>query len=326
MRPYKFEDGILYLLDQRELPEKEIWIRLESYQEVCEAIKKMVVRGAPVIGIVAGYGFLMGLQKGENPAKVYSDLLNTRPTARNLSWVLESLYNAYKFGEDVFNTLKRIEMEEEERNLKIGEYGKKILGEFKKFLTHCNTGSLATPGEGTALGIIKAIFRERKDIFVWVTETRPFLQGSRLTAWELSREGIAHKIIPDMLAGFLMRVREVDCVVVGADRITKDGHTVNKVGTYTLSVLAREHKIPFYVVAPFSTLDLQSELKDIVLEERNPDEIKEIRGIMIAPQNSDAYNLAFDITPPENISGIITEMGLIHPHDLRYFLHHDISL
>ncbi|MFN4319783.1 MAG: S-methyl-5-thioribose-1-phosphate isomerase [Aquificaceae bacterium] len=312
VKAFKWEGDAILLLDQRELPEREVWLRLDDYKNVAKAIKEMVVRGAPAIGCVAAYGFLLGVMSGEDPLVVYETLKNTRPTAYNLFWALDRMKKALEEGKDLEAEAKAIEEEDYRANKRIGEIGQQLIPKGAKILTHCNTGALATAGWGTALGVIRSAHYANKDIFVWVDETRPYLQGSRLTAWELLREGIPHKIITDSTAGFLMKKGLVNCVLVGADRITKDYYVANKIGTYALSVLAKAHGIPFYVVAPRSTFDMSLVGEEsIKIEERSQEEIKFLKGIPIAPESSPALHLAFDITPPENITAIITEEGII---------------
>jgi methylthioribose-1-phosphate isomerase len=300
----------LLLLDQRELPEREVWLRLTDHIQVADAIKSMAVRGAPAIGCVASYGFLLGIRK-EDPQKVYQVLMNTRPTAYNLFWALERMMKALKEGKDPEKEAMSIEQEDYTANRRMGELGKDLLPDGAHVLTHCNTGALATAGWGTALGVIRSAHYSGKKVHVFVNETRPYLQGSRLTAWELLKEGIPHTIITDMTAGFLMKKGLIDAVLVGADRITKRGDVANKIGTYTLSVLAKAHGIPFYVVAPTSTFDPHTESgENIPIEERSEEEVKSFKSCSFAPKESRALHLAFDITPAENITAIITQEGI----------------
>lgn len=313
VRAFHWKGDALQLLDQRELPDKEVWLNLRDYREVAQSIRDMAVRGAPAIGCVASYGFVLGVKAGENPEKVYETLKNTRPTAYNLFWALDRMKRAFEEGKDIEEEAKAIEEEDYQANRRMGEIGQALIPYGARILTHCNTGALATAGWGTALGVIRSAHYAGKNIFVWVDETRPYLQGSRLTAWELLKEGIPHKLITDSTAGFLMKKGLVDCVLVGADRITRDYHVANKIGTYALSVLAKAHGIPFYVVAPKSTFDPHTTGDNIVIEERSEKEVKFIRGIPIAPADSPALHLAFDITPPENITAIITEEGIMKP-------------
>lgn len=312
VKAFVWQRDHLMLLDQRELPEREVWLKLRDHREVAQAIKSMAVRGAPAIGCVASYGFVLGLKRGYSPQEVYQTLKNTRPTAYNLFWALDRMLRAYQEGKDIEEEAKNIEEEDYLANKRMGDIGKELLKDGARVLTHCNTGALATAGWGTALGVIRSAHYSGKKVFVWVDETRPYLQGSRLTAWELLKEGIPHRIITDSTAGFLMKKGLVDCVLVGADRITRDYYVANKIGTYALSVLAKAHGIPFYVVAPSSTFDLSAEGEEsILIEERSEEEIKKLKGVSIAPEGSPALHLAFDITPPENITAIITEKGII---------------
>ncbi|MCS6998921.1 MAG: S-methyl-5-thioribose-1-phosphate isomerase [Aquificaceae bacterium] len=314
VKAFYWKGDRLLLLDQRELPEKESWLELKDYREVGKAIREMAVRGAPAIGCVAGYGFLLGVSSGEDPEVVYHTLKNTRPTAYNLFWALDRLKRALEEGKDVEREAIAIEEEDYRANIRMGEIGQELIPKGARILTHCNTGALATAGWGTALGVIRSAHRAGKEVFVWVDETRPYLQGSRLTAWELLKEGIPHKIITDATAGFLMRKGLVDCVLVGADRITKDYFVANKIGTYALSVLAKAHQIPFYVVAPKSTFDTSSVGEESIrIEERSEREVKFVKNVSIAPEGSPALHFAFDVTPPENITAIITDEGIIRP-------------
>jgi methylthioribose-1-phosphate isomerase len=314
IKAFRWESGKLLLLDQRKLPEVEEWVILEDHLQTAQAIKDMMVRGAPAIGCVAAYGFLMGVRKGEDPKVVYEVLKNTRPTAYNLFYALNRMMEAYERGEDLEATARAIEEEDYLANKKMAQIGNELIPKNARIHTHCNTGALATAGYGTALGVIREAHYSKKSIFVWVDETRPYLQGSRLTAWELSKENIPHKIITDSTAGFLMKKGLVDCVIVGADRITKRGDVANKIGTYALSVLAKVHGIPFYVVAPSSTIDPNIERgEDIPIEERSEEEVKTFKNCQFAPNDSPALHLAFDITPAENITAIITEKGIWKP-------------
>jgi methylthioribose-1-phosphate isomerase len=317
VKAFKWDNGKLLLLNQLKLPQKEEWLTLTSYKEVAKAIKDMVVRGAPAIGCVAAYGFVLGVKyEKEDPQRVYETLKNTRPTAVNLFWALDRMKKALSEGKDIEAEAIAIEREDYETNKRIGKFGNSLIPEGARILTHCNTGALATAGWGTALGVIRSAHYARKNIFVWVDETRPYLQGARLTAWELLQEKIPHKIITDNTAGFLMKKCLVDMVIVGADRITLRGDVANKIGTYSLAVLAKEHKIPFYVAAPLSTFDpnLHSG-EEIPIEERSPEEVKNCFGCQIAPEGSDALHLGFDITPAELIDAIITEKGVIEKPD-----------
>ncbi|MBK3332976.1 S-methyl-5-thioribose-1-phosphate isomerase [Persephonella atlantica] len=330
LRPIKVKDLKLYVINQLELPVKTKWVELSNCQEVADAIKNMVIRGAPLIGIVGAYGFAIGVkelvEKGEDLKKaeeIKNILERTRPTAVNLFWALDRMWNRFnrllENGESreqivhqLFKEAEKIELEDYHANRSIGGYGQVLLPEKANVLTHCNTGALATSGWGTALGVIRSAYEEGKNITVYVDETRPYLQGARLTAWELVYEGIPHYLITDSSAGFLMKRGMIDAVIVGADRITRNGDVANKIGTYALSVLAKEHNIPFYVAAPTSTFDLKTEKgEDIVIEERSEEEVKRCGECDIAPQKSRAINYSFDITPSSNITAIITEKGII---------------
>lgn len=314
VKAFYWKGDHLLLLDQRRLPSEEVWLELRDHLQVAEAIRGMAVRGAPAIGCVAAYGYLLGVKAGYDPDDVKKTLERTRPTAYNLFYALSRMEKALKEGRDLEEEARSIEKEDYEANLRIGSFGNILIPRKASILTHCNTGALATAGWGTALGVIRTAHRSGKEIHVWVDETRPYLQGARLTSWELLKEGIPHTLITDSTAGFLMRSGKVDLVIVGADRITARGDVANKIGTYTLSVLAKHHNIPFYVAAPTSTFDLSvSSGEEIPIEVRSEDEVKTCHGISIAPTGTPAYSLAFDITPAENITAIITEKGVIQP-------------
>jgi methylthioribose-1-phosphate isomerase len=332
IRPLKVENEVLFVINQLKLPFEVEWVRLDTHLKVAKAIKDMIVRGAPLIGIVGAYGFAIGIkeliERGEDISKkhieVYETLKNTRPTAVNLFWALDRMKSkllsliSKNFSRDLirkelFKEAKRIELEDYHANKSIGGYGQVLIPDGARVLTHCNTGALATAGWGTALGVIRSAYEEGKDIVVYVDETRPYLQGARLTAWELAEEGIPHYLITDNSAGFLISKGLIDVIIVGADRIVANGDVANKIGTYTLSVLAKVHNIPFYVAAPTTTFDLTTKSgKDIPIEERDEKEIKLCGGCKIAPDKTKALNYSFDITPAENITAIITEKGLIN--------------
>jgi methylthioribose-1-phosphate isomerase len=332
IRPLKWTENSLLLLDQRKLPLKEEWIECKTYECVAKAIENMVVRGAPAIGVVAAYGVVLGAKELTGKVKNYVEfkaklevivnrLAATRPTAVNLFWALRRMKKIINAGSDISDIVQALETEaisierqDVETNRKIGYFGAELLSSREVILTHCNTGALATAGYGTALGVVRAAVELGKEITVFVDETRPYLQGARLTAWELQQEGIPYYLITDNMAGWFMSLGEITCVIVGADRIARNGDTANKIGTYTLSVLAKEHGIPFYVAAPTSTFDLSIDSGvEIPIEERNPDEVLycHCRDCRIAPSRAKAKNPAFDITPHENITGIITENGVI---------------
>jgi methylthioribose-1-phosphate isomerase len=314
VRAFRWKGDHLLLLDQRKLPSEEVWLELRTHLEVAEAIKGMAVRGAPAIGCVAAYGYLLGVRSGHSPREVRRVLENTRPTAYNLFYALDRMERALREGRDLEEEARSIEREDYEANLRIGDLGSSLVPERANILTHCNTGALATAGWGTALGVIRSAHRAGKKVHVWVDETRPYLQGARLTSWELLKEGIPHTLVTDSTAGFLMKEGKVDLIVVGADRITARGDVANKIGTYALSVLAKHHRIPFYVAAPSSTFDLTiSSGEEIPIEVRSEEEVKTCGGRPVAPEGSPAYHPAFDLTPAENITAIITERGIIKP-------------
>ncbi len=314
VKAFLWKGDHLLLLDQRKLPHEEVWLKLTDHIQTAKAIKEMAVRGAPAIGCVAAYGFVLGVRRGEKPEIVYDILKNTRPTAYNLFWALDRMLSSLRSGKDIEEEAKLIEREDYEANRRMGEFGNELIPEGASILTHCNTGALATAGWGTALGVVRTAHYSGKRVHVWVDETRPYLQGSRLTAWELLKEGIPHRVITDSTAGFLMRRGLVDLVIVGADRITARGDVANKIGTYTLSILAKEHGIPFYVAAPSSTFDLNLYRgEDIPIEERDEEEIRSCWGSKVAPEDSPALHIAFDVTPAENITAIVTERGVIKP-------------
>ena len=316
------------VIDQTRLPHEEVFLDLDNYLQVADAIKELRIRGAPDIGVAAAYGFALGAQKIEADSKVEflaqlrpvsETLSSSRPTAVNLFWALERMNRVAQSSEDVSKIKKdllaearKIEAENDEANRRLSELGAELIQEGFTILTHCNAGSLATAGYGTALGIIKMAREQGKRIEVYATETRPLLQGARLTTWELLKENIPVTLITDSMAGYFMNKGEIDCVIVGADRIAANGDVANKIGTYTLAVLAMENAIPFYVAAPLSTIDLSLPTgEDIPIEERSPDEVTHIQGIRIAAEGVRAANPAFDVTPHSYVTAIITEKGVI---------------
>lgn len=328
----EWRDDHVRIIDQTYLPSREVYSDIRDVGRMWEAIKKLRVRGAPAIGIAAAYGFYLGIKElPENSFQSFkievervADYLETaRPTAVNLHWALERLQTTIDAHKDkdiseikeiVLKTAKTIHAEDKRICKKIGENGTELIDKDAQILTHCNTGSLATGQYGTALSVIFHAHKAGKNIQVWVDETRPLLQGSRLTAWELMNAEIPMKIITDSTAGLLMHRKEVDMVLVGADRITATGDVANKIGTYPLAVLANENEVPFYVAAPLSTIDM--ELKngeEIPLEERDDEEITHFNDSKVAPKKAETYNPAFDITPHQYINGFITEKGIIEP-------------
>ncbi len=312
-RAFVWKNGHLLVLDQRLLPQKKVWVKCRTWQEVARVIRDMVVRGAPAIGCVAAYGVVLAARQKDLP-RAYTGLLEARPTAVNLRWAVERMRAVVEVTHDIEREALAIEEEDRLANQRMGEYGAALLPEGAVMLTHCNTGSLATAGLGTAFGVLWTAHRQGKLKKVMATETRPYLQGARLTAWELKQEKIPFELITDNMAAHFMKTEKMDGVIVGADRIAANGDTANKIGTYSLAVLARQHNIPFYVAAPTSTIDLRAATGEgIPIEERSTQEVTEIRGVPIAPSNIKARHPAFDVTPAEFIAAIITERGAVKP-------------
>jgi methylthioribose-1-phosphate isomerase len=302
VQPIRWKGKSLELLDQRLLPGKVSYVKCTTAAQVAKAIKDMVVRGAPAIGCAAAFGVVLG--KGS--ASSFEVLSKSRPTAVSLFWALERMRKA----KDLEAEAKAIYDEDLAANRAMGKLGAALIPEGARVMTHCNTGALATAGYGTALGVIRS--SKNKHISVIANETRPYLQGARLTAWELVQEGIPCTLITDNMAGHLMSRGEVDVIVVGADRIAANGDTANKIGTYPLAVLAKRHGIPFYVVAPLSTFDFKiASGKEIPIEERSADEVTGYRNVRWAPRGIRVRNPAFDVTPAELITGIVCEKGVV---------------
>lgn len=327
-----WQEDHLVILDQTQLPLREIYSDVNTIGQVWEAIKKLKVRGAPAIGIAGAYGLYLGIR--ELDSKNFTSfnvelnrwieyLKSSRPTAVNLSWALERISQTVYANKDkeldevkeiILETAKTIHDEDKRVCKQIGENGAKLVKKGCNILTHCNTGGLATGAYGTAFSVILHANDAEKDIHVWVDETRPLLQGARLTTWELKQAEIPFHLITDSMAGSLMRTGKVDMVVVGADRVTANGDTANKIGTYPLAVLAKENEIPFYVALPLSTFDLETASGDeIEIEERDEEEVTHIAKTPITPKKTEAYNPAFDVTPHKYISGFITEKGIVKP-------------
>ncbi len=297
-RILRLEPDQVVLLDQRRLPDEEVELACRSAGEVAEAIRTLAVRGAPAIGIAAAYGYALAAARGEDLDDAFAVLEGARPTAANLSWALREV----RAAPDPAARASELHAEEVERCRRMSVHAAGLLGAGSRALTHCNTGALATGGQGTALGALREAWVQGLVEHVFVDETRPLLQGSRLTAWELDADGIPHTVVADSAAGYLLGSGEVDCVLVGADRIAANGDTANKIGTYPLAVLAGRHGVPFYVVAPTSTVDLETPTgAEIPIEERDPAEIT---------ARFPARNPAFDVTPAELISAIVTEAGV----------------
>src|SRR4051794_16511206 len=317
--PLRWRDGALEILDQTRLPDEEIWRRCETPEDVAGAIRRLAVRGAPAIGIAAAYGLALAEPAADSVEEAARLLGETRPTAVNLGWALERGRRAFEEGgaEALLPLARRIEEEQIEADRRIAEHAAALFGARERVLTHCNTGALATGGHGTALGAIEAAWRADAVDLVWVGETRPLLQGARLTTYELGRAGIPYRLVADASAGTLMARGLVDRVIVGADRIAANGDVANKIGTYTLAVLAARHEVPFHVAAPLSTLDPATPSgEDIAIEERDPDEITRVGSARIAPAGAEAANWAFDVTPAELVTSIVTEAGVLEaPYD-----------
>jgi len=327
MKAIEWISGKVRIIDQTELPWEETYLEISDYREVASAIKEMRIRGAPAIGIVAAYGVALGAQGIEATSKkellaklrpISETLAATRPTAVNLFWALERMNRVAKAGESVAQIkaaliaeAQRLDAEDEVAERKLSSYGAELIKDGFSILTHCNTGALAA-GYGTALGVIRTAWESGKKIHVFVGETRPLLQGARLTAWELMKYDIPFTLIADTMTGHFLSRGGIDCVIVGADRIASNGDVANKIGTYNLAVLAMENGVPFYVAAPTSTIDISLASGDeIPIEERNAAEVTHIRGVPIAPEGVRVANPAFDITPHRYISAIITERGIV---------------
>jgi methylthioribose-1-phosphate isomerase len=319
----RWENGTLILIDQTKLPTRLVYVKYNKYQDVANAIKSLIVRGAPAIGVAAAFGLCLAAfqSKAKSTSGLISDLKvayarlkSTRPTAVNLAWALDIIMKKATEGtsvdqirNEILDRSLRMANDDIAINKRIGQNGAQLISKNEVILTHCNAGSLATVGYGTALGVIRAAKDDGKRIQVIATETRPVMQGSRLTAFELTHDGIDVRLIPDTAVGHIMYQDTISRVIVGADRVLKTGHVFNKIGTYQIAALARRHSIPFYVAAPISTFDSKSKLDDIVIEQRDRNEVIKIGNKIIAPQDVKVLNPAFDITPPELITGIITE-------------------
>ena len=332
IRTIEWNEAGVVMLDQKQLPAREVYHTYTDYIGVAEAIRSMIIRGAPAIGVAAAMGVALGvktssarnMEKLDQEFSVICDTIaGTRPTAVNLFWAVDRMKatyaRAHTQGVDAIrDTLVReaiaIHQEDIETNRTMGRFGQELIPDGARILTHCNAGALATAGYGTALGVIRAAVEAGKKVEVFADETRPWLQGARLTAWELAHDAIPVTVITDNMAGHFMHNGAIDCVIVGADRIAANGDVANKIGTYTVAVLARENKIPFYVAAPVSTLDLTiPDGSHIKIEERDPDEVCRIQGIAITPEDIPVRNPAFDVTPERYVSAIITERGIARP-------------
>jgi S-methyl-5-thioribose-1-phosphate isomerase len=307
------ENGIVKLINQPLLPDKFEIYECRNYKDTAMAIKTMIVRGAGAIGAAAAYGIAQAFIQGEDTKQAADLIKSTRPTAQNLFYAVDKVLKA-KNKEEALKFAGEIAQQDSDSSRKIGEYGEPLIKDNYNILTHCNAGWLAFVDWGTALSPIYLAQRKGKKIFVFVDETRPRLQGARLTAWELSNENVPHAVIADNAAGYYMKIGKVDLVITGADRIAANGDTANKIGTYEKAVLAKENNIPFYIAAPTSTIDINTPSGEhIPIEERDEKEVLEIRGLRLAPKKSHAKNPAFDVTPAKYLTGIITEKGIIKP-------------
>lgn len=325
----EWTDSGVRFIDQTKLPTEETYVNCTTAEQVADVIRNMVVRGAPAIGVAAAMGIALGMKnsKAENGAELkkdfdrIADLIGaTRPTAVNLFWAIQRMSDKFEHArmrpipqvkEVLIEEAKRMHAEDIAANQAMGRHGATLMPSAGGVLTHCNAGALATAGYGTALGVIRAAVEQGKKIHVYADETRPFLQGSRLTAWELMKDGIPTTVISDNMAGAMMKKGKIGAIVVGADRIAANGDVANKIGTYTVAVLAREHEIPFYVAAPFSTIDLATpDGSKIPIEERNGKEVTHIAGKQMVPDGVSVENPAFDVTPAKYVAAIITERGI----------------
>ncbi|MDE1766223.1 MAG: S-methyl-5-thioribose-1-phosphate isomerase [Thaumarchaeota archaeon] len=329
LRTVEWKDNAVVMIDQTILPNELVYVKYTDYKDVADAIRNLVVRGAPAIGVSGAFGLaLAALQsKGETKENLIKDLeqakkilFETRPTAINLAWGLERIMDVARSGKDaseirnnVIKEAKKMAEEDIEINMRMGKHGSQLFNDNDTIMTHCNAGALATVAYGTALGVIRATKESGKKIRVIATETRPVMQGSRLTAFELKHDGIDVSLIPDTAVGYSMANGLVSKVIVGADRILRTGHVYNKIGTYQVALMAKQHNIPFYVAAPLSTFDMKSIPKEVVIEQRKASEVTGVAGKKTAPDDINVINPAFDMTPPELITGIITEAGVAKP-------------
>jgi methylthioribose-1-phosphate isomerase len=316
------ESGVV-MIDQTRLPREERYVTCTTYEEVADAIRTMIIRGAPAIGVAAAMGIALGMQQAESPAAfdlICETLAGTRPTAVNLFWAIERMRRVYvaateqsleEIRERLIAEAIEIRREDIAINECIGRNGAPLIPDGRTVLTHCNAGALATAGYGTALGVIRAAVASGKKLDVFADETRPFLQGARLTAWELQHDQIPTTLITDNMAGYFLHSGRIGCVIVGADRIAANGDVANKIGTYSLAVLAKENGVPFYVAAPISTLDLTLASGDAIpIEQRAAREVTHVHGVPVAPEHTPVANPAFDVTPNRYVTAIITERGV----------------
>ena len=325
----EWTDAGVRFIDQTKLPTEEVYVNCKTYEQVADVIRNMVVRGAPAIGVAAAMGIALGVKnsKAENGADLKKDfdqicdvIGKTRPTAVNLFWAIRRMQDKFEYlrmrpiaqiKQALIEEAQRMHAEDIAANQAMGRHGATLMPSSGGVLTHCNAGALATAGYGTALGVIRAAIEQGKKIHVYADETRPFLQGSRLTAWELNKDGIPTTVISDNMAGAMMKQGKIDAIVVGADRIAANGDVANKIGTYSVAVLAKEHGIPFYVAAPFSTIDMETpDGSKIPIEQRNGREVTHIAGKQMVPEGVSVENPAFDVTPAKYVTAIVTERGV----------------
>jgi methylthioribose-1-phosphate isomerase len=322
----QWTSGGVVMIDQTRLPREETYVTCTDYQQVAEAIRSMVIRGAPAIGVAAAMGIALGMQQAQSSAEfdeICETLARTRPTAVNLFWAIERMRRLYSELQDrpldetrakLVAEAQQIRLEDIAINQCIGKNGAPLIPDGKTVLTHCNAGALATAGYGTALGVIRAAVAAGKKIDVFADETRPFLQGARLTVWELQHDHIPATLITDNMAGHFLHSGRIGCVVVGADRIAANGDVANKIGTYSVAVLAKENGVPFYVAAPISTLDLSlTDGGKIPIEQRAAEEVTHVQGVPVAPDGTTVENPAFDVTPNRYVTAIVTERGVARP-------------
>ena len=329
LRTVEWKNNAVIMIDQTKLPNKLEYVKFKDYNKVADAIRNLVIRGAPAIGVAGAFGLALASlsSKAKTKEKLLEDLekarkvlYETRPTAVNLAWGLEKIMQIANKGNDVneikklvVETAQKMAVEDVEINMRMGKFGSELFENNDTIMTHCNAGALATVGYGTALGVIRATKDSGKSIKVIATETRPVMQGSRLTAFELKYDNIDVSLIPDTAVGYAVSKGLVNKVIVGADRILGTGHVYNKIGTYQVATMAKQHNIPFYVAAPLSTFDLKSKPDDIIIEQRKASEVTGVAGKKTAPDGINVINPAFDMTPPELITGIITEVGIAKP-------------
>jgi methylthioribose-1-phosphate isomerase len=328
IKTIEWKNGKVIMIDQRLLPQQEVYQEYSTVEEVAQAIEQMVIRGAPAIGVAAAMGIALGMQEASGDLqpefqRICDRLAKTRPTAVNLFWAIERMSRRFQeiktlpleqVRAQLVIEAEKIYLEDIEANKRMGRFGNELIPAEARILTHCNAGALATAGYGTALGVIRAASELGKKVEVLADETRPFLQGARLTAWELQKDQIPVTVITDNMAGFFMKQKQVDLVIVGADRIAANGDVANKIGTYSVAVLAQANRIPFYVAAPLSTVDFQTPTgEQIPIEERSSLEVVEIHGKRTAPEGIKVRHPAFDVTPNELVTAIITEKGIARP-------------